>query len=153
MTKAETAELLALITAFDRRTTGQADVEAWHLVLGDLDPQDCAEAVRDYFATSREWLMPADIRTRAVNAARRRAALARQAELDAQMRQENPPAEITDRKRPLLALMSGSPVKSAPRPDWNTRHGKVPLTQKPAFTAEELEAARRLLDESKPEAS
>lgn len=62
MTKAETARLLALITAFDRRTTGEADVEAWHLVVGDLNATDCAQAVRDHFARSREWLMPADVR-------------------------------------------------------------------------------------------
>jgi hypothetical protein len=63
MTKSDVATVLALITAFDRRTTGEADVEAWHLVIGDLRLEDCVAAVRQHFTASRDWLMPVDVRT------------------------------------------------------------------------------------------
>lgn len=108
MNKAEVAELLTLIAAFDRRTIGDADVEAWHLVLGDLDAVDCADAIREHFTESREWLMPADVRTRAVNAKRRREGRARRAALEAQIAAENPQGELT--QRPVAALLAGQPI-------------------------------------------
>lgn len=174
MTKAETAELLALITAFDRRTTGQADIEAWHLVIGDLEPADCAEAVRQHFARSREWLMPVDVRQGVARIYRDRltalgdvapdadpddpqaylAALRAQRHAVATGKATEAPKSITtgeERERPLAALMAGTPVKSVPRADWRTRRAAVPvpLVEKPPFTAEELDAARRLLDATK----
>lgn len=65
MNRAETALALTLAAAFDRRTTGEADVEAWHLVLADLAFDDVKRAIAEHYATRREWLMPADIRDRA----------------------------------------------------------------------------------------
>ena len=37
MTPSQTAELLGLCAAFDRRTIGKADVLAWQTVLGDIE--------------------------------------------------------------------------------------------------------------------
>lgn len=62
MNRAETGGLLALCVAFDRRTVGDADILAWHEVLNDLPFEDCKAAVMDHFRSSKEWLMPADIR-------------------------------------------------------------------------------------------
>lgn len=62
MTKTETARLLAVISAFDRRTVGEAEVEAWYLVVGDLTGEDCAHAVREHYARTTDWLMPAHVR-------------------------------------------------------------------------------------------
>lgn len=73
MTKADVARLLTLITAFDRRTLGEADVEAWHLVLAEYDVDDCAQAVKDHFTASRGWLMPVDVAERATVIVRARA--------------------------------------------------------------------------------
>ena len=148
MTKTETAQLLTFIAAFDRRTIGEADVEAWHLILADADATDCAEAVRQHFATSREWLMPADVNTGARAVANRRVGRQRRAALEAEIAAENPPAELTSRERPLLALMAGTPVKSAPRPSWKDRQRQIPVSSKPPFTAEELAAARAELDKA-----
>lgn len=61
MTRADTARLLAVIAAFDRRTVGEADVIAWSDVLGDCTPAECVDAVRAHFARSSEWLMPAHV--------------------------------------------------------------------------------------------
>lgn len=63
MNLTETAQLLALAAAYDRRTVGQADVRAWHEVLGDISFTDGAAAVKDHYAASREFIMPANIRT------------------------------------------------------------------------------------------
>lgn len=143
MTKAEVARLLTMIAAFDRRTIGETDVEAWHLVLADLEPTDCADAVREHFASKREWLMPADVRTYAVAAARRREGQRRIAERDARIAAENP-GEI--HARPVAAaITAGTP----PRPPGFTRYPRTGATvvrrEVPPFTPEELAAARELM--------
>lgn len=66
MLKSETAILLGLCATFDRRTIGTADVEAWTAVLGDLTFEACRAAVIDYYAESREWIMPSDVRSGAL---------------------------------------------------------------------------------------
>lgn len=63
MTPAQTAELLALAAAFDRRTLGKTDVLAWHTVLTDIDYEAAKQAVTQHYATETRWIMPADIRT------------------------------------------------------------------------------------------
>ena len=146
MTKANTAHLLALITAFDRRTTGEADVEAWHLIVADLEPDDCMQAVREHYMTETRWLMPADVRTRALAAARRREGQRRVAEREAEIAAENP-GELADRERPLTALLAGTPIKSAPRKSGTERRA-ITATSKPPFTDDELRAARAELDKA-----
>lgn len=64
MTPAETAKLLALCAAVDRRKVGDADVLAWHRILGDLRYADCEAAVIAHFSESTEWIMPAHVRNR-----------------------------------------------------------------------------------------
>lgn len=52
MNKAEAAELLTFAAAFDQRTIGNADVEAWALALADLPWDDSTrEAVALYYRT------------------------------------------------------------------------------------------------------
>jgi hypothetical protein len=64
VTPSETAELLARCAAFDRRTTGDADVAAWHQIVGDLDLQDCVAAVVEHYRQpAPPWCMPSHIRT------------------------------------------------------------------------------------------
>lgn len=62
MTKTETALLLAQIAAFDHRTVGETDVEAWHAALDDTDYGDAQQAVIQHYRESTEWLMAAHIR-------------------------------------------------------------------------------------------
>lgn len=53
MNKADTAELLAFAAAFDQRTIGNADVEAWTLVLADTPWDDTTrEAIALYYRTA-----------------------------------------------------------------------------------------------------
>ena len=147
MTKGNTARLCALIQAFDRRTIGDADVEAWRLVIGDLEPNDCMQAVREHYMTEARWLMPADVRTRALAAARRREGQRRREALEREIAAENPPA-LPTRERPLAALLAGTPIKSAPRRSWTERRALVPGPSKPPFTDEELRAAQAELDQA-----
>ncbi|MGW1796919.1 zinc finger domain-containing protein [Streptomyces sp. NPDC001984] len=62
MTPAETAELLGLCAAFDRRTIGKTDVLAWQTVLADVDFTAAKQAVTAHYAAETRWIMPADIR-------------------------------------------------------------------------------------------
>lgn len=62
ITPADAAEILTIAAAFDRRTVGEADALAWADALHDLDPHDCGQAVRDHYANSTDWLMPAHVR-------------------------------------------------------------------------------------------
>jgi hypothetical protein len=124
ITKSQTAELLGVMAAFDRRTIGQADVEAWHLVIHDLNQDDCLTAIRDHYAESRDWLMPADIRTRALTAARHRAGQQRAAELQAQRDHEQhaieaAPVEPVDREalRDKLRALAARGLGRVPKVD------------------------------------
>ena len=56
------ARLLAVVQAFDHRTVGETDAIAWADALSDLDPEDCAEAIRDHYRHRTDWIMPAHIR-------------------------------------------------------------------------------------------
>ena len=156
MTKTETAELLTVIAAFDRRTLGDADVEAWHLIIADLDRDDCAEAVKHHYATRRDWLMPADVRAFAVDAARRRQGRERLARLEQQIATENPPAEL--HPRPVAALTAGKlvPVDDPVRQERRAMLRQAAHTRRAQVEAdvaarnahrERVEQARAELDE------
>ena len=58
----ETAELLAVIASFDRRTVGETDVRAWQLALSEVRAVDAQQVVVDHYRDSRDWIMPSDIR-------------------------------------------------------------------------------------------
>ena len=62
MTDDEVVDLLTLMASFDRRTVGDADVDAWLLAVGDLSFDDAKVAVAQHYRESREWMMPADVR-------------------------------------------------------------------------------------------
>jgi len=62
MNLTETTQALALAQAFDLRTVGEADVLAWHSVLGDAPAADVMEAIRRHYAEHTERVMPAHVR-------------------------------------------------------------------------------------------
>lgn len=62
MNLSETADLLTAMSAFDRRTIGDGDVIAWQSILPDASFEDCLEAVKQHYAESTEWMMPAHVR-------------------------------------------------------------------------------------------
>lgn len=61
MKRSEVSKLLTLAAAYDRRTAGEADVEAWFLLLANTDFEDARLAVLAHYADEHRWLMPADI--------------------------------------------------------------------------------------------
>lgn len=63
MSKAEVAVLLAVIAAYDQRTIGDADVEAWHATAryARWDIDGARRAVVAHYANSRQRIMPADV--------------------------------------------------------------------------------------------
>lgn len=80
MTPSETATVLAKCAAYDARTIGEADVAAWHEIIGHLHVTHCLEAVAIHYREHTTRAMPADIRKLATDIqARQRAALNRHA--------------------------------------------------------------------------
>lgn len=63
MERQEAAVLLAKITAFDRRTTGEADDVAWSdaLTTARVGLREALIAVTEYYTQHREWIMPSDV--------------------------------------------------------------------------------------------
>lgn len=61
MTPAEVARVLAKASAYDQRTIGEADVAAWHEILGRYDFQDALGAVARHYTETHERLMPAHL--------------------------------------------------------------------------------------------
>lgn len=69
MTLAETADLLSIAAAIDKRTIGEADVRAWQMVLDDIPFPAARNALRAHYRENVKPLMPADIvrRTKPAN--------------------------------------------------------------------------------------
>ncbi|WP_281640524.1 hypothetical protein [Aurantimicrobium minutum] len=63
MNKTEVAKLLTLVSAFDSRTVGVDTVEAWFPILEGISAEHALTAVRNHFATSTAYMMPAHITT------------------------------------------------------------------------------------------
>lgn len=92
MKLSEVKKILVLVNSLERRVQSEVDFEAtaqaWNVVIGDLDAQDAAVAVRDYFRTTdssqRRWFVPGDI----VAGARRVRAERRARELVLERRRE-----------------------------------------------------------------
>lgn len=61
MNKSETAKFLALVQALDGRNVDAIDVEAWHLILSELKPEEAASALVKHHQTSTYPVRAADI--------------------------------------------------------------------------------------------
>jgi hypothetical protein len=85
MTPAETGKVLIKCAAFDQRTIGEGDINAWHEVIGHLPLAACLEAVTSHYHEHSHRAMPADIRKLATTALADRRAVAdrRQRRLEA----------------------------------------------------------------------
>lgn len=62
MTPAEVAKVLVKASAYDLRTVGEADVLAWHEVVGRLALEDCLAAVTAHYTETERRVMPSDVR-------------------------------------------------------------------------------------------
>lgn len=61
MTRSEAAQLLAIAAGVDQRTIGDADVQAWQMVLHDIPLESAVAALRDHYRATTRRVMPADI--------------------------------------------------------------------------------------------
>lgn len=61
MTRSEAAQLLAIAAGIDQRTIGDADVQAWQMVLHDIALDAAVTALRDHYRANTRRVMPADI--------------------------------------------------------------------------------------------
>lgn len=66
MSPEEVIDLLSVITAYDHRTVGDGDVEAWRLALDDphvpnMGLEECVDAVVLHYRDTREWIMPSNV--------------------------------------------------------------------------------------------
>ena len=115
MTLDETISLLATCAAYDRRTIGKTDAVAWHAIVRDLPFADAQQAVFDHYSESREWIMPADVRTRVKRKQRDEADRGRIRELldpDAYRREVEQADQAFMRK--LANRTGGKELKAAP---------------------------------------
>lgn len=62
MTRTEAALALAYAAAFDRRTVGVTDAEAWAEALSGISLDDAKAAIAEHYGASTDYLMPAHIR-------------------------------------------------------------------------------------------
>lgn len=65
MTLSETADLLSIAAAIDKRTLGESDVRAWQMVLDDIPFDAARDALRAHYRETTKHVMPADIIRRA----------------------------------------------------------------------------------------
>jgi len=96
VTDDEIIDLLTCAAAYDRRTAGDADVDAWLAAIGDLDFQDARQAVIAHYTESSDWLMPVHIK-------RRVAAMRARRVTDTRM--PAPPPELADNPRAYIAWL------------------------------------------------
>lgn len=61
MNPADTIDVLSAIAAYDQRTIGRTDAEAWHHAIGHLDRDLALEAVVIHHKTSTERCKPAHV--------------------------------------------------------------------------------------------
>jgi hypothetical protein len=106
MDRPKTALLLALCAAFDQRTLGEADVEAWHAAIGDLAYEDSRQAVIAHYRESRERIMPADVRQRVTAIRKARLDAAGPVEIPEELA-DRPNEAVAWKQRVLEAIASG----------------------------------------------
>lgn len=117
MTLDETIDLLATCAAYDRRTIGKTDAVAWHAVVKDLPFADAQQAVFDHYSESREFIMPADVRTRVRRKQRDDAEHGRIRELlDPQAYRREVEQADAAFMRKLAARTGNAAIKAAPEP-------------------------------------
>jgi hypothetical protein len=61
VTRSEAARLLAIAAGIDQRTIGDADVQAWQMVLADITLDDAITALTAHYRATTHRVMPADI--------------------------------------------------------------------------------------------
>jgi hypothetical protein len=124
----DTIDILALVSAADRRTVGDTDVDVWFGVIGELGRDECAQAVRDHLRQDPDvWLQPGHVYKRA--RAIRHDMLEREPEERRSARQTAQEAKAAEDVRQIAAGLS-----------------TVRMGRKPQHPTPEYEAAKAVLD-------
>lgn len=113
MTPADTGRVLMKAAAFDQRTVGEADVLAWHEVIGHFELRDCLAAIGEHYRESSSRAMPADIRRLAIRIRDER--LARESTEQRRLAIESGPT-VRDRSDAVTALVR-QVAEALPKPD------------------------------------
>ncbi|MEU4558560.1 hypothetical protein AB0F72_09220 [Actinoplanes sp. NPDC023936] len=147
MDRAEVVLLLTLAGTFDYRRVGDADVEAWHLALDDIDLDDAKAAVVRHYRESTDRMMPAHVRAgvKAIRAERRRnepsEALALpskfEQDMNRQVRMEAGAAQVRD----VLAAI-GAHLETQSPPPVSAMEQLRAITAGPDWETDEQEASR-----------
>lgn len=117
MTPEETGKILGLCASYDNRNTDDSVTYAWFRVIGDLPYAECENAVIAHYADSREWIMPADVRTRVKRKQRELADRGRIRELlDPDTYRQQVQAADDAFLRKLAARTGNAQLKAAPEP-------------------------------------
>lgn len=125
MTDDQIIDLLTCAAAYDRRTVGDADVDAWLAAIGDLDFQDARAAVIAHYTESSDWLMPVHIKRRVTAMRSRRLT-------DTLM--PAPPPELADNPRAYIAWLRAAETAVAngtPLPEITGSRPRGELTRGP----------------------
>jgi len=102
----ETAVFLGKAALIDNRTVGEADVAAWHELIGDLPLRDCMAALAEHRKAGAEWLMPSHIIARVRDIRRARLVSAGTAPIPAGLTQDQERAWV---RSWCAAVKDGSP--------------------------------------------
>ncbi len=118
MNKTEMAQLLTIASAIDNRKLSPEAVEAWHMVIGDIDIEVAVEAVKQHFDTSTEYLIPNHIRVLATKIVKHREAMERRAKLDAFIEMRDRVLELEWQKVLADPTADRTKLESLSRGEW-----------------------------------
>lgn len=133
MTPQEAAIVLAKCSAFDNRQPSQAAATAWGEAIDeDVTLQDALAIVRDHYANSRDWIMPADINriSRQLRRQRIEAVLQNRTILPEGLGDE-PTVEVAWQERFRRAVGDGLTLDEAKAQAWRSI-GRTPPPELPA---------------------
>ncbi|MFV8049921.1 hypothetical protein [Mycobacterium sp. 48b] len=123
MNRNDVIDVLTAIAAADRRTIGQADVEIWQAVIGELPVGVALEAVRDHLRHQPDtWIQPGHVyqRARKILAERAQNALPTpeyQALCDSKAAPDEDPAVTAQRRQAIAAFAEAREHFGQPRTD------------------------------------
>lgn len=112
MRPSEAAKLLAATAAWDRRTIGEVDAQAWANSLDELPLEECTAAIAAHFRACPQatFLMPAHVREHVITQRREEAQYAHDRavfdEIDRRKALAGPP-HSSERERSLTAMRVG----------------------------------------------
>lgn len=141
----EAGIVLAKCAAFDNRQPSQAAASAWAEALDpNLTLADALRIVRDHYANSREWIMPADINRRSREIRRQRiATVLENRVIVPEGLGDEPLLEAEWRKRMIRAVGDGLTLDEAKARAWSEIHRAPPpqLPERPRSIHPQLRKA------------